>query len=1395
MRRRKITRGGRLSALFMAFLIAFSSASTYTVQTVEAAVSSADVRMEEELGGMLSVGTVVRDDWKYDGRLQELLTRRDLEAAEYARENNITGTYNTSGSLGSFGTSDTSAEWLSNVLYQGDILRSDTFDGFVAVYDDGADAAVIEAGINEIDVLLIPVSDLSVSYNGIETDIATWETVSGFASRFMLPHWNGQDGLSLKHKTAYRTKLFVVGIQGGMLSKGSIYDKDGMLDYAKYLDYIGAEPNAANLASYMDYMRTYQSITKGEDQYLADRDEWNEWYEWYENTRRGSSRSTGGRGSSAGEPDRPSGGITPVSDKKGRTIMIYLDGGNLGDSAAFNLHTMLTASKDGSIGSDNHIVILTGGSDKAWTGSDGYTIKSYLYDTNGEQQDALADSIGTKKQLWELRDGRLTLIQDGFNDNGYMTQGSNLAAFIKAVKSKYPDASMYDLIMWDHGGGPEGGFGMDEGREDDQSMSLVDMTNAIRESGVDFDFIAFDACLMGNAEVALAFSPYAQYLMLSEQEFPGRGLNKGYASIISELIDNNNVATTDYSRSIINTTIASYDNTSDADDAIMSLIDARKVSDDLSSAIAGFASALKEVIERNNQDTLDTILKIRKAYSYVEVKSNDAYTQDLIDVQGFCNALMSDYNGELRDKDSNLYAACETLKGAAASSIIYEQKAVRTDRELAQGTEPTGLSMYFPTFSMSVVPIGKSDGNIDQVLDLISAYKSSDGKLDSYGQALAAYGLWLKVGKLLGNSVTWKDSSESSDADIKEYVWLQNDTTWSVKELYNASGLTKAQADNLIESQIRDRIKKSNITVTNITDDNGALTGKKLTVTTRDPNIVDRVEAKVYVNETVDGKTSAVSLGHSNMYTSEVERKTTSDGGAANATIDPYDNKWLVLDGHVVSYYDTEIRDLTDEHNVTTNYRIGVIPVAYWKEARKGDATDSTLKAAIDNGKVMVGVLEIRFPYVSNIGKYSDTGTITDFRKVNNSSIAISGYSIGKGEIYELLAGFDNGNDTNALRSIGVIKATESNMNSASFALINDLKVEYSIVDAYESRYELNSTNFSDDGDPRAVDDFSYAMSAEDTAAAIAAPVASKDTADQSSLTGDTNYDDRDTKSADGNAADAADADATDAGTADDGASDVAAPEEAETYDNAGAGSTDASTVTAGSGVTESGTPDTGAATVTDTAAVTITSAQQAFLANIEAGLQTGTITLEQAAALIGEAGIAPEQVDAYTAGTAVIDDGPAVTDTAPEGTADPAMAGQVPAASDPMAAASVTDPVSDPALIAADPAAVITTDPAAVTEPAATAATDPVSVTGIPAATGLDGSEPAADVSSSYVDAAPPEETAYTAEESGSSDTGSGGDSGSSDGGSSDSGSSDNGGSDSSGDSSDESSSDGDSD
>ena len=1114
MRRRMIKGTGRLFAFMMAFFTAFSGTSACFPNTAEAAVSAADTDTGE-LKGMLSVGTVVKDDLKNDSTLKELLTKRDLLASGYAGDKRLSGISSSSGSLGRYGSSDMSAEWFSNVLYQGDILRSDSFDGFLTLYNGGANAAVIESGINEIDVQMIPLSDLEVSEKGRETDIKTWNTSSGFAYRFIQPQGRAGKKLELKSRNAVHTKLFVVGIQGGMLSKGIMYEKDHILDFPGYLSCIGgAEPNSANLASYLDYIRTFYAITGTGNGYLNS--------SAGQITGSGDQSSSGsshrsGSSSDDDDDDDDDDPEEPGTDPKGRTIMIYLDGADLMESAVLNLYTMLVESAKGSIGEDNHIIILTGGSKEAWKRNDGKSLDDFLYDTNGVQQKGLAASIGTTNQLWELRDGRLTLLQDGFNDNGYMTQGANLAAFIKAVKDRYPDSSMYDLIMWDHGGGPEGGFGLDTRLQDSNAMSLVDMTNAIKDSGIKFDFILFDACLMSNAEVALALSPHTSYLVLSEQIFPGKGLNTGYINVISGLVKDNNVDTKKYSQNIIQATIDTYE-TVDGEDAILALIDSEKVRGGLAEALETFSSALMGVLKRNDHATLETILKIRKAYTYPEVRANDADTNDLIDVQGFCEALMDNYGGELKTKDPVLYAACEKLRKAAQESILYKQVSVNDERksgsrDLAVGTEPQGISMYFPTFQKTVVPIGKTDGSTDQILNLISAYSSSES-LDSYGKAIAAYGLWLKAGKILGYDTFWNDDAGKDEDAVKRGLY-DSKGGWSVQELQDASGLTEEEINRILESQIRNRIRKEKISVQDIYDDEDVLIQKALKVSQIDPDLVDRVEIQMYICEkdsqgnivkTKDGKDVWISMGRSNMYATDVEKERGADGrGTASATINKFDNKWLVLDGRVVSYYDTEIRSIDG-----VDYRMGVIPVAYWQQKRVGDETDSTLKAAIENNKVQVGVLEVRFRLGSD-NNYESTGTIWDFRRVNDASLAMSGYTIAKNEIYELLAGFDNGKNADSLRSIGVIQSNGSNMQTVQFATVNALDIGYNIVDAYETRYSLEEAYFAKN-DPRNLDDFYYELTAEEKETAVAVPFASQNTADQSGLDG--SYSDRTVKSA-----------------------------------------------------------------------------------------------------------------------------------------------------------------------------------------------------------------------------------------------------------------------------------------
>ena len=56
-------------------------------------------------------------------------------------------------------------------------------------------------------------------------------------------------------------------------------------------------------------------------------------------------------------------------------------------------------------------------------------------------------------------------------------------------------------MLWNHGGGTALGFGYDEMYPDDM-LSLSQIGNALSDSGIKFDIVGFDACLMGTIETA-----------------------------------------------------------------------------------------------------------------------------------------------------------------------------------------------------------------------------------------------------------------------------------------------------------------------------------------------------------------------------------------------------------------------------------------------------------------------------------------------------------------------------------------------------------------------------------------------------------------------------------------------------------------------------------------------------------------------------------------------------------------------------------------------------------------------------------------------------------------------------------------------------------------------------
>jgi hypothetical protein len=166
-------------------------------------------------------------------------------------------------------------------------------------------------------------------------------------------------------------------------------------------------------------------------------------------------------------------------------------------------------------------------------------------------------------------DTRRMLIQKGVNNiaastsigNVNMADPAQLTAFIKWAQQTYP-AKRYALVIWDHGAGWKTASlntrrnllrGAVQDETSDSFMSLPDLAKAVRDSGVHFDLINFDACLMAMYEVAYEFKGLVDYLVFSEETEPGEG--DPYDTILTALTAN----PTQSARTLASTIVDKYD--------------------------------------------------------------------------------------------------------------------------------------------------------------------------------------------------------------------------------------------------------------------------------------------------------------------------------------------------------------------------------------------------------------------------------------------------------------------------------------------------------------------------------------------------------------------------------------------------------------------------------------------------------------------------------------------------------------------------------------------------------------------------------------------------------------------------------------------------------------------
>ncbi|MCR4806805.1 MAG: hypothetical protein K5857_03940 [Lachnospiraceae bacterium] len=202
----------------------------------------------------------------------------------------------------------------------------------------------------------------------------------------------------------------------------------------------------------------------------------------------------------------------------------------------------------------------------------------------GKNVNVLIQTMGTKKwnrfgiasdhtQLYTVKDGKLNLVEDSLKQLD-STAPDTLANFIRFGRDKYK-TGRYMLILWGHGQGPVYGFGYDEWKREEDTLTLDEIRLALEDNkDIRFDLIGMDSCIMAGVETAAALSGYCDRAVLSE-DFVSR-IGWEYGEWMAALEKDPKMDTDKLGELIINSTIKGNEAHEDGRSTTMVMVDEDK---------------------------------------------------------------------------------------------------------------------------------------------------------------------------------------------------------------------------------------------------------------------------------------------------------------------------------------------------------------------------------------------------------------------------------------------------------------------------------------------------------------------------------------------------------------------------------------------------------------------------------------------------------------------------------------------------------------------------------------------------------------------------------------------------------------------------------------------------
>ncbi|MBP1467166.1 PD40 domain-containing protein [Candidatus Chloroploca sp. M-50] len=175
------------------------------------------------------------------------------------------------------------------------------------------------------------------------------------------------------------------------------------------------------------------------------------------------------------------------------TVAVYIAGDNdLSNYAQFNIDQMIAS---GGTTNDVNIVVLSDESNRPTT-------------------------------LYEVQSNKVINVTGNSDFSGNLDTGdpATFVRFMNFVKQNYP-ANQYAVVIWNHGGGWKA---IETDDVSSNFWNMLELRQALQQGLAalgksQFDLLIFDACLMGQYEVAYEIKDYVSLMVASEEVVPGPG--------------------------------------------------------------------------------------------------------------------------------------------------------------------------------------------------------------------------------------------------------------------------------------------------------------------------------------------------------------------------------------------------------------------------------------------------------------------------------------------------------------------------------------------------------------------------------------------------------------------------------------------------------------------------------------------------------------------------------------------------------------------------------------------------------------------------------------------------------------------------------------------------------